>query len=998
MSAARYQWWITVCLVLTSWGCAGTSQPTPEPAPEPAPAFTVERPDPGPRLRREVGAPSPEALPGAQVQATAAQQQGDRLYLEAPLPAEISGWLEGGYERSVIHAQVEGLPGVVFLEDQRGNQGQQRRMLLRLRGQARPTSVTLRLYGGTDWLSHWSFSQVSGASQQVTVQLPAELPARETLEADFYQMGANWFQQRAQRAPGQDGFSAFAAQRLAWRAQQLQAPKGLQAVPPTPGRRTELGRMMSFFSGLDSVEEALQTDRGLLLRADSPEPRELPLAQVAGLPQPPHPWAQMLARLPGGAKPAMEPLADAAPQDKIYLHFHDLRSLLELGQELDTWLLPLGLAMEGDAGPAHFTARYERQLGLESNGLARSMGHLAADGVAVLLGDPYLREGTDISLLFQVKNQSLLEGALASYEHKLKDSGLKLERQSWSHKGHQVSQLSSADREVFQHSVKLGQVLVVSNSPAAVRQLIDIHEKAQPSLSQSGDFQYMRALYPFDRSKEDGFLFLGDSLVARVAGPRDKIQESRRLRAHADLQAIHNAALLHGWMEGAPPKDSQALLSRGWLQASELKHFDGSPISYSLDQGARSEAWGQPWRMRALADLPIDKVSQQEAQAYGRFRDTYQSYWSGYVDPVAVQIRLNDGDLDLDGRILPLIRNSDYDELVNMVGQQTMEVRPLQSGARVVLAVGEHAELRRVSNFLVSEMSQSKQLDINWLGDWVMAGMADRGRLWDLALRNDAVPQSGQPPQLGMLSELRELPLYVGAHIRNKLALAATLTALRKHMDTLAPGLLTWEQVEAWRDTPITRVREANALQSGEEPLALYYAIAGDVLLASLDRATLETQINLVLDQELLGPGEQTQSALLYAPSQGEHSWMNQVVLGMVEWGALRNHQAAARQRQVLQQGLGEAWSQARDPREVALRWMGREPEVFQGGTWSLRNGLPHHSLYGDLGAPTLPRLPIEGAPSSQALARLRSAGLHLAIEGQGEDRGLRLRVKLQKR
>jgi hypothetical protein len=193
-------------------------------------------------------------------------------------------------------------------------------------------------------------------------------------------------------------------------------------------------------------------------------------------------------------------------------------------------------------------------------------------------------------------------------------------------------------------------------------------------------------------------------------------------------------------------------------------------------------------------------------------------------------------------------------------------------------------------------------------------------------------------------------------------------------------------------------VRESSALRSAGEPPALYYCVAGDVLLVSLDRATLETQISLVLDGGALGEGEQTQSALLYAPSQGERSWMNQALLGLVEWGALRNHQAAARQRQVLRQGLGAAWSQATDQRAVALRWMGRDPEVFQGGTWSLRNGIPHHSLYGDPGALALPRLPVEGTPISRALRRLQGAGLHLATEGQGDHRGLRVKVTLQKR
>jgi hypothetical protein len=68
--------------------------------------------------------------------------------------------------------------------------------------------------------------------------------------------------------------------------------------------------------------------------------------------------------------------------------------------------------------------------------------------------------------------------------------------------------------------------------------------------------------------------------------------------------------------------------------------------------------------MKTLLDVPIQRVTPSEAEAYKQYVDNYMRYWSEFFDPIA--IRLDDApdrSLELTTFILPLIDNSIYDGL-----------------------------------------------------------------------------------------------------------------------------------------------------------------------------------------------------------------------------------------------------------------------------------------------------------------------------------------------
>ncbi len=200
--------------------------------------------------------------------------------------------------------------------------------------------------------------------------------------------------------------------------------------------------------------------------------------------------------------------------------------------------------------------------------------------------------------------------------------------------------------------------------------------------------------------------------------------------------------------------------------------------------------------MRPLADLEIAMVTESEKQAYESFRETYQSYWKKYLDPVAARVRwIGDGrELEIDVRILPLIENSDYDELVERAGRKTVGPPGLRGALQWTFAIGEKASLRKELDRLGRIFLPGQEAVLGWLGDWVMFGVLDHSGLWDLALLAGAIPTAAKPEEQN-LENLKKiaprLPIYAGAHVRNKVALAVVLTALKHKAEEAAPGLVS---------------------------------------------------------------------------------------------------------------------------------------------------------------------------------------------------------------
>ncbi len=876
-----------------------------------------------------------------------------------------------------------------------------RRVGVRLVTDQAPDRVVLQGYLPETGDGHGAFTARAVTLSPLT---PASDPAevRRTffrdLAADLTGLGdQGWFD-------GARPFYAFAAAR----ARLMAGDAGAAAGEPRPTRRGELADMMRLYTGVTSVDEALQADRGLRLRGDPAAARTVPLADVPGVALAPHPWEQIIAGL---GQPVVEPMAAAIPDGLLYAHFHDLRTAVKLMADVDQWLTPFAQAAEGRAGTTHLTERYERQLMIERLGLAERLGRLAASGFALVAGDPFFREGTDVALVFQVRQRPLLVGALETYEARARATRPDATETTYTLAGRTVRRVATADRAIDQHRLELGDRLVLANSRAMVERFVDVADGQAPSLAAAGDFRAMRASYPFAPESEDGFLFIGDRFVADAVSPRTKILQARRVDAAADLAAVGYAALLYGWLEGRPAAGADALVAAGLLDRSELKHADGTPITLDPATGPRSTTWGRPAALTPLAELTLDRVTPAERDAYAAFRDSYQSYWRTFIDPIAVRlVRGQDGrSLTADARMLPLIAQSDYDELVDTVGKA--RVRPARldaegpagAGLEWTLAIGEDARLRRELDRIGGLMG-ARDVGFGWLGRWVALGAADRAGLWDLALATGAVPELRDDRRRfdeddpNTWRALSRLPIHVAAEVGNPLALASTLTALRAMASGAAPGLIDWGEVGKHRDVPIVGIQAAKTasdLPPGAADVVLHYATAKNVWVAALDRPTLEQQIDRVLDGQATrrvetGDADAPQAALQVAPRAG--GYLGRVLLGLAEASLRRGLHAALRDTEALARGLGGLPTDPAARRAAALGYLGYEPMLAQGGEFAMDpRGFATHARYGSEIAPAYPPVPVPDAPLTRLVDALARVSAGLAFEGEGDTRGLRV-------
>src|SRR5262249_46832983 len=175
--------------------------------------------------------------------------------------------------------------------------------------------------------------------------------------------------------------------------------------------RGEHQRLYDTTTGAAAIAESLQLHRLLTRDFRDGGPRSIDIAKVPGIDIAQHPWKQMMA----DKTPAPEPLAKLVPHDNYYLAFKNIREFIELGAIADQWGTSLIRAYEVHSRDYQLKQRYERQLCLRSTVLGKTLGPLVIRGVAVTGSDGYVREGSDITVLFHVVNRGLFLAAVAPF-------------------------------------------------------------------------------------------------------------------------------------------------------------------------------------------------------------------------------------------------------------------------------------------------------------------------------------------------------------------------------------------------------------------------------------------------------------------------------------------------------------------------------------------------------------------------------------------------------
>jgi hypothetical protein len=765
-------------------------------------------------------------------------------------------------------------------------------------------------------------------------------------------------------------FYEFAANRV--RARYL----GKKAMPRAQSGTTssELAALMGTASGRSSLQQALEHNRPLYLAARR-EKATVPIEKV----EPPelghHPWNDMLRALQRA--PREEPLARATPAEFYFARVKSFAKLLSLLDWLGEWGQPAADLLDSHSEDRGTLARYQDELGLETSGLSRALGPSVIEDVAVVGSDPYVHEGSDLTLIFRVKNAAAFETGLAAALVLRGQGHGDLKQSSFEHEGVKVSATISADGRVRRHRASVNGFELVSNSPNAIRRVISTSAGHHPPLANEPDFRYMLAR---DAEVEgDAFAYVGDTFVAQVTGPAQKIAEARRQVALAELSAPGYAALLAGWLDGKSPASTKALLTAKWLEAAELRHADGAAIAFEPGRSA-SSSHGTAAALTPLIDEPeVVRVTAAEQQAYSWFASGYANFWSDRIDPIGVSVNLDqkpEGQtLSAEVRVLPLLRR-EYREWIDLVGDARVSAPDSKNGVRVLAAIGRDARVRGLLDEFGRDFVGEGKLRFDWLGDYVVLGASNRNELANAVLpvvRGDIErpdPDAERSHYMLEPSTLGGLPVYAIVSLKSPLAAGVALTLLRQRAAEAAPGAAEWGRAAPYRGQDIVRV----TLREHGLGIRIFYALMPSAFVISLNEAALHEAMDQVLDASPSAvQASATKTArmgqVLFEAGGDKQSPLYRIAAWFAEAELLSHAYTGAAMAEAVLRGAPELQQDKQRLRALLRAYFGVVPLTPDGREYEASSEGARDPVRGTAFAPTFPDVPVPASPLQTVLA-----------------------------
>lgn len=654
-------------------------------------------------------------------------------------------------------------------------------------------------------------------------------------------VAASEWMARYTRALALDPANTFYQYAVATTAKRLDAP-----APSTPSRAPRTGQwegqIYEMTTGAAAVQESLQLDRSAGA-GDTVSPATVPVASIEGVATPSVPFEKLM----NGRTPAIEPLAKAAPADWYYMHFPRVVSMRRVLAAADRWGSHLLAAYTVTGRDARVRDRIERQTLLRASPELDPFYDLVVGDVAVVGSDPFLAEGSDVTFIFTVKNQLLFTTRL---ELERRNAVAASSNVSISHETYRtwtVDGVANADRSLSSYATVRDGVAIIGNSYAALRQVADVVDGLAPSMAASPDFQYMRAVKPYADRDEDGFLFLSDAFVRRMVGPEVKIGEARRVRCAVSLQTIGYASIMFRAEQGRAPTSTDELVEARYVDVPSMRCPDGG--TYSLVNGIPvCSAHNRLPFLKPNLEIAIDRVAPEEAEAYGRFRENYKTYWRRYLDPVGIRIRTGDA-LEVEATILPLVQNSIYSEAIEVLGADPVSLsRPQLPDAVATFDVKMPGGSQDSRDFL-KQIGRSigvdgEKLFARALGDRVSVQIADArptigtdlaGALGGLGRGfDDWLVLS---PVVASLT----LPTAVVFPIRDRTALDESLAELRAYLAGGSASWDNWVRVGGYRLVQGgSRTIEAATVRLLVFEWRVFYAVVGDRFVVATDRDMID--------------------------------------------------------------------------------------------------------------------------------------------------------------
>lgn len=454
------------------------------------------------------------------------------------------------------------------------------------------------------------------------------------------------------------------------------------------------------------IQEAQKNARQAQVAAIEQRRKEIvPIANLTGPTVQSHPWEKMLA----GRKPEISPLANFIPEDFYFVEFRSLNKLLEAVETSDLWGTHFLNQSFREARTHNFGERLKRQLALETTAISRSFYDLVVEDLAITGSDLFVREGTDVSLIFRLKKPEVFRTQMDGFLSKAEKARPDVKRLTGTYLGVDYVQLVSPERDISAISAyPKPDVCVRTNSLAALQRILAAMQGQAKALGATKEMAYIRTLMPRGAQEEDGFVYLSDPFIRRLVGPQLKITERRRMLCYNNLRMIAHASLLYQTEQGKKPTSLAALAedkcSPGTFGEGLLVCPDGGTYSLAADgnTGVCSHH-GQAQFLTPNLEIPVTQANGEEADEYKRFLEEYNQYWRVFFDPIALRLKLTDKQYRLETVVLPLIDNSIYSGMALAFGGKPEPLDALPVPKRNIFSLG----VRLNKEKLLEELNQS---------------------------------------------------------------------------------------------------------------------------------------------------------------------------------------------------------------------------------------------------------------------------------------------------
>ncbi len=335
--------------------------------------------------------------------------------------------------------------------------------------------------------------------------------------------------------------------------------------------------------------------------------------------------------------------------------------------------------------------------------------------------------------------------------------------------------------------------VIISNSPGAVRKVLDAITGKTPRLFDALDYRYVTTILPPSADVRSGYLFASEAFVRRLVGPAAKIAEKRRVECFNNLVMLNNASLMYRMEKGKSPESLTDLIQGRYIDSAKIVCPHGG--AYAIDGKHDTCTCSLHNRLKYLTpvtELPVLKVSSEEKQEYDRYKQRYEAFWGTVFDPIAVRMTVGPR-VKLEMCVLPFANGSLYHDLKSYTEGKPLPLDTARIAPSAVTSIQMVQGRKNIGEMLkmvpgVPEALQADPTltDLSWVGDRLSVHVCDGTqilqidplRLQPLDLPFGVKASLEQQAVVGAFLTAATLPTYVAIDVEDRDKAARLLETL----------------------------------------------------------------------------------------------------------------------------------------------------------------------------------------------------------------------------